>query len=86
MARVLCGLPHASGCINGIAFAAAPEGMLSEVVSDEAAAGFADIPGFTILGDGPPAPPAPASPPASAEAEGGQTAAQQSPRQTRRRA
>ena len=48
MARVLCKLANASTLINGVRFASVPGGMLSEAISDEAAAGFTSIPGYFL--------------------------------------
>jgi hypothetical protein len=48
MPRVLCSLPNASTLINGVRFASVPDGMLSEEISDEAAAAFAAIRGYVV--------------------------------------
>jgi hypothetical protein len=86
MARVLCTLPHASERINDVAFARVEDGMLSEDVADEVAAGFALIPGFHLAVAPEPAAPA-AAQPLTPDVEGGATAAQHPPiRHTRRRA
>ena len=63
MPKVLCTLPNASNEISGVKFVAHEKGMLSEDLSDEAAAGFASIAGYEIVG----AAPAPDAGPADAE-------------------
>jgi len=50
MPQILCTLPNASTLISGVAFSSHPNGMLSEEVSDDVAAGFAGIPGYTQVG------------------------------------
>ena len=50
MPKVLCSLPNASQEINGVKFTQHAHGMLSEDVSDEFAASFASIPGYTVVG------------------------------------
>lgn len=50
MAKVLCTLPHASDLINGVKFVEHKLGMLSEEISDEAAALFLSIEGYVIPG------------------------------------
>lgn len=51
MPRVLCKLPNASENINGVPFVShADGGMVSADISDEQAAAFASIPGYSILG------------------------------------
>jgi len=50
MAKVICSLPNASAEISGVAFESTPDGMLSEEISDESAAGFAAIPGYALHG------------------------------------
>ena len=50
MAKVLCTLPNASDNINGVKFTEHDKGMLSEEISDEAAADFVAIPGFELVG------------------------------------
>ena len=67
MPKVLCSLPNASEDINGVRFTQHANGMLSEDVSDEAAASFASIPGYTVVGA--PDPAADAEKAAAAEAE-----------------
>jgi hypothetical protein len=47
--RVLCTLPNAGTLINGVKFSRVRLGMLSEAVSDEVAANFARIPGYTVI-------------------------------------
>ena len=50
MARVICSLTNASELINGVRFVRVPNGvMMSEPISDEAAAVFASIPGYEIV-------------------------------------
>lgn len=48
MARVLCTSPNASDEIDGVKFEAVDGGMLSEEISDEAAARFAGIDGYKL--------------------------------------
>ena len=48
MARVLCTIPCAPELISGVRFEATPVGLLSEPISEEAAARFATIPGYRI--------------------------------------
>lgn len=51
MPRVLCKLPNASSSINGVSFVShADGGMVSADLSDEQAAAFAEIPGYSIVG------------------------------------
>ena len=50
MSKVLCTLPNASDEISGVKFSAHPKGMLSEDVSDDVAAEFAAIKGYSIVG------------------------------------
>lgn len=66
MAKVLCILPGASSVINGVRFVSHALGMVSEEISDEVAAGFAEIGGFALHepSDAPVAPVAAAAPPA----------------------
>jgi hypothetical protein len=49
MARVICTLPNASERINGVAFVADRGQMLSEDISDEVAAEFAAIEGYSLV-------------------------------------
>lgn len=49
MPKILCQLPNASESINGVRFVQVPKGMLSEEVSDETAAYFAAIAGYTLV-------------------------------------
>lgn len=51
MPKVLCTLPNASEEISGVKFVSHSKGMLSEEISDEAAAVFASIPGYEIVGE-----------------------------------
>jgi hypothetical protein len=81
MDRVLCILPNASESIDGVAFTRTPEGMLSEVVSPEAAARFASIPGYSIVEEAPPA-----SMPTSAAVDGEVVAHQPPAKPARRKA
>lgn len=48
MAKVICTLPNASTSINGVAFVSAKGAMISEEISDEKAAHFASIKGYTL--------------------------------------
>ena len=50
MPKVLCTLPNASEEISGVKFSEHANGMLSEDVSDDVAAAFASIPGYTVVG------------------------------------
>lgn len=50
MARVICRLEHASTKINGVTFTADRGEMISEEISDEVAASFTAIPGYTLVG------------------------------------
>jgi hypothetical protein len=50
MPQVLCTLPNASAEISGVKFTEHAKGTLSEDVTDEQAAGFAAIPGYSIVG------------------------------------
>lgn len=52
MARVLCTSPNASELISGIKFSSVDGGMLSEEVSDDIAADFCAIPGYTLHAGG----------------------------------
>lgn len=82
MAKIICTLEHASTEISGIKFEPTPDGMVSEEVTDDVAALFASIPGYSLVKLAPapaPAPraskkPAPAAEPApvSAPAADGQ--------------
>lgn len=49
--KVICTLPNASTLINGVAFKARGEVMVSEDISEEAANAFAEIAGYEILPD-----------------------------------
>lgn len=51
MPKVLCTLPNASEEISGVKFVSHAKGMLSEEIDDEAAAVFASIPGYEIVGE-----------------------------------
>lgn len=51
MAKVLCTRPNAAEVISGVNFEQTELGMLSEEISDEQAAAFCEIPGYTIEGD-----------------------------------
>lgn len=51
MPKVLCTLPNASEEISGVKFVSHAKGMLSEEISDEAAAVFASIPGYEVVGE-----------------------------------
>lgn len=95
MARVLCTLAFASELIDGIAFAAVDGGMLSVEISDSAALRLAEIPGFRLHEEGtqqPPQTPAAVTAPASDAAPlqstegGGEAAAHQPGKTSRRRA
>lgn len=57
MTKVLCTLPNASELISGVAFVKHANGMLSEDISDEAAAAFLEIPGYELVGSLSPADP-----------------------------
>ena len=48
MKRVICDLPNASDCINGVKFTEDRGQMISEELSDEVAEGFAKIPGYKV--------------------------------------
>lgn len=51
MAKVICKLANASEEINGVAFAPHPDGgMVSEDIPDDAAAVFASIEGYKLVG------------------------------------
>lgn len=50
MPKILCTLPNASTEISGVKFAAHANGMLSEEITDEVAAGFTSIPGYEVVG------------------------------------
>lgn len=66
MPKVLCTLPNASDEISGVKFVSHANGKLSEDLSDEAAAAFAAIPGYQVVGSAPPPPPPqPPAPPAT---------------------
>lgn len=49
MARVICTLPNASDLINGVVFVADRGQMLSEDISDEVAAEFCGIEGYSLV-------------------------------------
>lgn len=49
MPRIICKLPNASTTINGVSFAPAPAGMLSDEISAEAAELFLAIPGYELV-------------------------------------
>lgn len=53
MAKVICKLENASEEISGVKFEPHPEGigMVSEEISDEAAASFASITGYELVGE-----------------------------------
>lgn len=51
MAQVICTLPNASNLINGVKFIEHEAGVISEEISDEAAAVFASIKGYIIAGE-----------------------------------
>lgn len=51
MAQVICSLPNASTLINGVKFIEHEAGVISEEISDEAAAEFARIKGYVIAGE-----------------------------------
>lgn len=51
MPKVLCTLPNASELINGIAFEATDQGMLSVTIDDDTAAQFSGIAGYTLVDD-----------------------------------
>lgn len=53
MAKVLCTRPNAGTEINGVAFTKHENGMLSEDISAEQAAEFAEIPGYEVVGSKP---------------------------------
>jgi hypothetical protein len=66
--RVLCTLPNAGESINGVPFAEAAGGRLSDPLSPEVAAAFLRIPGYVGVKDGPepglePDPPPDSTPP-----------------------
>jgi len=50
MPQVLCTLPNASTEISGVKFSVHANGMLSDEISDDAAAVFASIPGYALVG------------------------------------
>lgn len=50
MARVLCTRPNASDEISGVQFEQHEDGMLSVDISDDQAAAFTEIPGYTLFG------------------------------------
>lgn len=50
MAKVICSLPNASTLINGVKFVEHEAGVISEEISDEAAAAFASIKGYVLEG------------------------------------
>ncbi|MFM2055566.1 MAG: hypothetical protein RL456_3603 [Pseudomonadota bacterium] len=50
MVRVLCTLPNVTSPINGVTFEQTEAGWLSADLDDEAARGFARIPGYQIVG------------------------------------
>lgn len=62
MPKVLCTLRNASTLINGVRFASVPDGMMSENISDEAAAAFVAIKGYALVPVDPPKPVDPPSP------------------------
>lgn len=91
MFHVLCTLPHASALINGVAFVATDDGMLSEPVEQSVAEAFAQIPGYTAVaiqaqgsGTQPEGGAPQGTPPATSG--GGEAAPQQPSRTPRRRA
>jgi len=51
MAQVICKLPNASTLINGVKFVEHEAGVISEEISDDAAAVFASIKGYVIAGE-----------------------------------
>ena len=48
MKIITCTLPNASAVINGVAFTATPDGMVSVPVDDAVADYFAQVPGYTV--------------------------------------
>lgn len=80
MPRVLCKLPNASAFINGVAFEAVEDGMLSAEIGEAEAANFALIPGYELVDGGkrPEPAPAPETPrdPADANGDGKVSAAE----------
>lgn len=52
MAKVICTLPNASSLINGVKFVEHEAGVISEEISDEAAAIFTKIKGYVLEGEG----------------------------------
>lgn len=52
MAKVICTLPNTADVVNGVKFTLDRGEMISEDVSDEVAAAFAVIPGYTVAGAG----------------------------------
>lgn len=66
MPKVLCTLENASEEISGVKFAAHERGMISEEISEEAAARFASIDGYELVEESESKPPAPAPAPAPA--------------------
>lgn len=59
MARVICTLENASELISGVKFTADRGQMISEEITDEVAAHFASIPGYSLV--------APAAAPAASD-------------------
>ena len=71
--RVICDLPNASDCINGVKFTPlADGGMISDLISKDVAKKFLSINGYSEYesddgeDDAPPAPPVPEAPKAPA--------------------
>lgn len=52
MAKVICTLENASELISDVKFVTHRDGMISQEISDEAAARFASIPGYVLVGKG----------------------------------
>ncbi len=50
MPKVICTLPNASEEISGVKFVSHADGVISEDVSDEVAAGFVAVPGYKLAG------------------------------------
>lgn len=66
MPQVICTLQNMSGSVSGVAFTRAPEieGLwISEDVSDDVAALFAEIPGYARRPESKPSPEPPIAPP-----------------------
>lgn len=57
MARVICTLPNASDCINGVRFTLDRGQMVSEEVDEDTAAIFGSIRGYSVVSAEPPPPP-----------------------------